>query len=198
MDAELARGVQARLLGLAREEEIEAIVCGLDQVVAGGACRDRDALDRLRPVGEDERLAVDAAVTRATSSSIPSGSRASRQADLAERALALDPERGRELGAVAQLRVGVEREVVRDEGEVGGEQRLEPASLAPVDHERLVPPEDPVMHEHELRLRRRGPFEELAGGGDTTNELRHLGCADTCRPGGPNSENRSTSSNSSA
>ena len=77
-----------------------------------------------------------------------------------------------------ELRVSVEREVVGDEREVAGEERLEPASLAPVDDERLVPPEDPVVDEHELRSRRRGALEELAGGGDAAGELRHLVRAD--------------------
>ena len=56
MDPELPRSLEARLLRLARQEEIEAIVRGLDQVVARAAARDRDSLHALRPVREDERL----------------------------------------------------------------------------------------------------------------------------------------------
>ena len=59
VDAELLRGREVRLLGLARQEGVEALVRGPDQVVAGGAGRDGEALDPVGPVGEDERLPVD-------------------------------------------------------------------------------------------------------------------------------------------
>ena len=47
------------------------------------------------------------------------------------------------------------------EREVAGEERLEPASLAPVDDARLVAPEDPVVHEHELGAGGRRALEQL-------------------------------------
>jgi hypothetical protein len=43
-----------------------------------------------------------------------------------------------------------EREVVSEKRQIRGEERLEPAALAPVDHERLVPPEHAVVDDHEL------------------------------------------------
>ena len=58
VDAELARGLEARLLGLAGEEEVVALVRRLDQVAAAAAARDRDALDLLGAGGEDDRLAA--------------------------------------------------------------------------------------------------------------------------------------------
>ena len=57
VDPELAGGLQARLLGLAGEEEVVALVRRLDQLAAGAARADRDPLDPLRAVREDERLA---------------------------------------------------------------------------------------------------------------------------------------------
>ena len=59
VDAELLRGGEVRLLGLAGEERVEALVGGADQVVAGGTGRDGEAPDPLGAVGEDERLAVE-------------------------------------------------------------------------------------------------------------------------------------------
>ena len=52
MDPELARGVQARLLRLAREEEVVALVRRADQLAAGAARADRDAPDSLRACGK--------------------------------------------------------------------------------------------------------------------------------------------------
>ena len=59
VDPELTGGLQARLLGLAGEEEVVAFVRCPDQLAAGAARADRDPLDPLRPVREDERLAAD-------------------------------------------------------------------------------------------------------------------------------------------
>ena len=59
VDPELAGGVQARLLGLAGEEEVVALVGGADQLVAGAAGADRDALDPFGAVREDRRLAAE-------------------------------------------------------------------------------------------------------------------------------------------
>ena len=95
-------------------------------------------------------------------------------ADLAERLLDLHPERLGEQGVVADLGVRVEREVVRREVQVGGEERLEPSTLAPVDPDGLVPPEHAVVDDHELGAGRRRPLEELDRGGDAARDLRHL------------------------
>ena len=62
VDPELPRRLQRRLLGLARQEEVVALVRRFDQVVAGGAGRDRDSLDALRPMREHERLALHGAL----------------------------------------------------------------------------------------------------------------------------------------
>ena len=78
VDAELARGLQARLLRLAREEEVVALVRRLDQLAAGRTRADRDPLDPLRAVREDERLAADGLADPRVSSSMPDGSRRGR------------------------------------------------------------------------------------------------------------------------
>src|SRR5580765_5159179 len=57
VDAELAGGVQSRLLRLAGDEGVVSPVRRLDQPRPAAACHDRDALDPRRALGEDERLA---------------------------------------------------------------------------------------------------------------------------------------------
>ena len=94
--------------------------------------------------------------------------------DLAERLLDVHPERVGEQGVVADLGVRVERQVVRSQVQVGSEERLEAATLAPVDPDRLVPPEHAVVHDHELSAGRRRPLEELERGRDSARDLRHL------------------------
>jgi hypothetical protein len=108
---------------------------------------------------------------------------AAAEADRPEVADALDAERGCELRVVAELRMGVQREVVRDEGEVGGEERLQPAALAAVDPERLVAPEQAVVDEHELRARGGRTLEQLERGRDAARDPRDLLGPDDLEPG---------------
>ena len=79
----------------------------------------------------------------------------------------------------------VEREVVREEGQVGGEERLETAALAPVDPRAARPPEHPVVDEHELRARGCRALEELERGRDAAGDLGHLVRADHLQPRRP-------------
>ena len=58
VDAELARGVQCRLLRFAGDERVIAFVRGLDQTCAAAPRDHGDALDLLRPFSEDEGLAL--------------------------------------------------------------------------------------------------------------------------------------------
>ena len=81
------------------------------------------------------------------------------------------------------LRVSVEREVVRDQRQVRREQRLEPALQPPVDEQRLVAPEEAVVDEHELRARLAGPLEQLARARHAAGDLRHLVGADDLQAG---------------
>ena len=104
VDPELPRGGEVRLLRLAREERVEALVGGPDQVVAGCTGRDREALDPFRPVREDERLPFDGRARRAPSSSpIESPSSAQRDADAAERALGIVPIRAASCAALPSV-----------------------------------------------------------------------------------------------
>ena len=79
----------------------------------------------------------------------------------------------------------VERQVIGGEVEVGGEERLQPAALAPVDPDGLVPPEQAVVDDHELRAGGRRPLEELERGGDAARDLRHLVGAEHLEAGRP-------------
>jgi hypothetical protein len=67
-----------------------------------------------------------------------------------------------ELCRIAERRVCIERQVVREKRGVRAEERLEPASLTPVDDERLIAPEEPVMDEHHLRSLGGRPLEQCA------------------------------------
>ena len=77
----------------------------------------------------------------------------------------------------------VEREVVGSEAEVGSEERLEPAALAPVDPDGLVPPEHAVVDDQQLGARGRRALEELLRGRDAAGDLRHLVGAEHLQPG---------------
>src|SRR5690349_2421409 len=57
VDAELLRGRVVRLLGLAGEKRVEALVSGADQVVARGAGGDGEPRDPVRAGAEHEWLA---------------------------------------------------------------------------------------------------------------------------------------------
>ena len=103
---------------------------------------------------EDERLPLDDLRDASDEGREPDTAReAGLQADAAERAVSIDTEQCRQLSAVAELRVCVERQVVAPKAQIAVEERLQPAAKPPVDDERLVAPEEPVVHEHELGAR---------------------------------------------
>ena len=77
----------------------------------------------------------------------------------------------------------VEREVVGDERGVRAEQGFEAAALPLVDDERLVAPEDPVMHEHHVGTDVGRMLEERARARDPTQEQRHLVRSDDLQAG---------------
>ena len=77
--------------------------------------------------------------------------------------------------------MSVERQVVRGEGQVRVEQRLEAAALARVDDERLVAPPDPVVDQQQLGSGRGGGAKQLERRGDPAGELRHLPRAEYLR-----------------
>ena len=54
----------------------------------------------------------------------------------------------------------------------------EPPAKPCVDDERLVPPEQAVVHQHELGAQLHRPLEQLARAGDAARDRAHLGRAD--------------------
>jgi hypothetical protein len=67
--------------------------------------------------------------------------------------------------------MGVEREVVGGERQVGVEERAEPLTLDGADDSAVPVPEEAVVDEQELRAGGRRPLEELARGGDAAGHL---------------------------
>src|SRR5215213_7225852 len=120
-------------------------------------------LDPLRAVREDERLARRRLAESTCQLRDRHGLVEPRpRTDLDERLLAPRAELLPEQRVVAKLRMRVERQVVRDERQVGAEQRLEAPAQSPIDDGRLVSPEEAVVDEHELRVQRASALEELA------------------------------------
>ena len=74
----------------------------------------------------------------------------------------LDAQLAREQRVVAQLRVRVEREVVRRERDVGVDEHLQAPFHRPVDDAGVALPEEAVMDDDHLGFERRRMFEELA------------------------------------
>ena len=180
------RGVQRRLFRLAGDERVVALVRSLDQARAAAAGDDRDALDALRPLREDERCASRRLLEpsrRARRSS--SGSREARRLHRCPRTSPSRsaPRQAGEQRVVAHLGVRVEREVVRGERQVRREQRLEPALQPPVDEQRLVAPEEAVVDEHELRAGRRRPARTARA--SSTRRTRSSTPRRRRRPAGP-------------
>ena len=77
----------------------------------------------------------------------------------------------------------VEREVVGDERRVRAEERLEPAPQAPVDDERLVAPEEPVVDEHHVGAHVGRLLEQRPRARDAADEQCHVVAADDLQPG---------------
>ncbi len=85
--------------------------------------------------------------------------------DPGERHVLARAERAGEQRVVADLGVGVQRQVVRGEGEVVLEQRAQPLRQPRGEPDGLEAPEQAVMDQDELRLLRDGPLEQRALGG---------------------------------
>ena len=112
--------------------------------------------------------------------------------------LDLDAERAGEQRVVAELRMRVEREVVRGEVQVGGEERLEPAALAPVDQSGSFRQNIPWWTITSCAPARRSSLEQVERGGDTARDLATSSAPTTWSPGVPYSGKRWTSSSSFA
>jgi hypothetical protein len=70
---------------------------------------------------------------------------------------------------VADLGVGVERQVVGNEREVGAEQRREARLLGGSDRSRSLVPEDAVMAQDHLGVEGGRPLEQVEVGGDAAD-----------------------------
>ena len=141
---------EVRLLGLARQQRVEALVRGADQVVAGCAGRDGEALDPVRPVREDERLPVDGVRHPRRQLADREPVEGAGEAEVAERAVGPSPRSAPPAARRCRASCARRARGGRRERRVRAEQRLEPAPLAPVDDERLVAPEEPVVDEHHV------------------------------------------------
>ena len=95
-------------------------------------------------------------------------------ADVGELRIDGDVELSGKQRVVPDLGMGVEREVVGGERDLGVEERLEPAADPRVDHARLVVPEDAVVDDDELRARLGGELEQLERGRDRADDLGDL------------------------
>ena len=111
----------------------------------------RDALDLIGSFPKDDRVRVDPLAN-------PLDERLHRHrlrqptadADPGELVIGLDAELTRDESVVADLRVGVEREVVSRERDVAGEECFESPFHPLVDYARVAVPEDPVVDDEEL------------------------------------------------
>jgi hypothetical protein len=81
--------------------------------------------------------------------------------DPAELLGGLDAQLAREQRVVADLRVCVEREVVRGEGDPRVEEHLQPPAHRVVDHPRIAVPEEAVVDQEQLGARSGRALEEL-------------------------------------
>ena len=97
-----------------------------------------------------------------------------RETEAAERALRRRADPRGELRGIAERLVRVEGEVVGDERGVRPEEGLEAPALPPVDDERLVAPEEPVVDEHHVGADVLGVLEQGARARDTAEQQRHL------------------------
>ena len=129
VDAGLARGHHRRLGRLTRDVAVVSLGGRLREEAGGAAGADGDAADRRRG-RRRERAAYGPAAARCGTPARRSRrawATAAAEPDVGEAFERFDAERTAEQGVVADLGVGVEREVVGGKVEVGSEQRLEPA-----------------------------------------------------------------------
>ena len=75
---------------------------------------------------------------------------------------------------VAELRMRVEREVIREQRQIRGEERPEPSFQPPVYEQRLVAPEEAMVHEHQLRAPGACLLEQLLRARHAADQLRYL------------------------
>ena len=79
----------------------------------------------------------------------------------------------------------VERQVVRDEAQVGVEEGAQALPHDLADATRILVPEEPVVDENHLRVRLGRALEQLPRGRDPADELLHLRRPHHLSPIGP-------------
>jgi hypothetical protein len=99
--------------------------------------------------------------------------------------------RGGEEGVVADLRVGVEGQVVGQEAEVVFEQHAQPFEAPAIKPRRMKVPEEPVVDEHELGVGGGRALEQLALGRHARGHSSDSFAPGTCKPFGPRSSKSS-------
>jgi hypothetical protein len=187
VQGELAGDGHDALGGFAGEERLGAGIGGLGHVVGAAAADDPEAGDGVGAGALDERgLAGDRGdlLGELRKRQPPVGQRGDEtDGATAVRGeglqLVASAEGLGEQGVVAELWVGVERQVVGGEGEVGVEEQLQPALQGGVDGGEAGPPEEAVMHEEQTGAAGGGELEELGVGGDAgVDALDLLGAGD--------------------
>jgi hypothetical protein len=163
------------LLRLARQERVVALVDRPVEPACGAPGDDREPAHRRGPRIEHERLA--------TGHGGHAREQLGRGQRLGERGAAADlrerhvPARAKRVGqqrVVADLGMGVERQVVGGERDVVAEQRAEPLGEPRREPDRREVPEQPVVDEHELCLLRDRALEQRPlrrDAGDDTIDL---------------------------
>ena len=79
----------------------------------------------------------------------------------------------RQLRVVAQLRVGIQRQVPAVEIDIVGQQSLQAAALHAADHWRLVFPEIAMMDDHRIRLQPNGFIQQRLAGRHPGDDRLH-------------------------
>ena len=178
VDPELAGRGPARLLRLAREKRVVALVRGTDEVVAGATARDRHAPDLLVPASEDQRRAARPPSPRARRARRARQGRSCSRAPPIRTGLRASRRSGRRAARCCRARDGRRGRGGRRRATRSPEERLEPAPEACVDDERLVAPEEAVVHEHELGAELDRPLEQVSGARHAARDGRHLSRAE--------------------
>jgi hypothetical protein len=143
---QLTRGVQRRLGRLAGDEGVVAEGGDLRKEPRCAAGDYRHTLDPLRSSLEDLGL-LPGGLFQPAGELVESEGRVEGppEAPLEHAFELFDAESAREQRVVADLRMGVEGEVVGGERHVAREERLQPSFQLSIDDPRVVLPEEPVM-----------------------------------------------------
>ena len=195
VDPELARRRRVRLLGLAGEQRVVPR-CAATTRSWPAARRDREAAD-LRSPPRRTRGAARPRLPRAQRGRRARSGRAwpSPTAPNCSTGVARSAPRGCALlpssGCASSARWYATSEAF------GAEERLQPTAEPGVDDERLVSPEEPVVHEHDSAGAQR-PAEQFPGARDPAGDRVTSAPPTTCSPCGANSGNRSISRSSFA